>query len=240
MLSGDGGQGKSLLAQQLLTAAAGGRDWLGFRTRQVRTWGMFCEDPISELQIRQAAINEHYELGMGDLAESLMLECRLDKDSYLCSFERWTDKMTPTGLWANVVSSVKRFGAQLVLLDTARKTFGGNEISDKQVSRYICMLRRLAIQIGGAVVITLHPSNEGIASGSGITGNRAWRNEVRAMMYLTDAGKDADSKPNARLLRVKKANYAAGNGKISLRWDQGVLKRDDLPAARLPFDDPPF
>lgn len=233
MLSGDGGQGKSLLAQQLMTAVARGKDWLGYKTRPVRVFGMFCEDAIAELQIRQTDINRHYGCEMADLAEDMMLTSRVDQSSYLCAFgNRFDGKMQPTALWHNLVAEVKDFGAQIVVLDTARKTFGGNEISDAQVSAYCIMLRRLAIQIGGAVIFTLHPSNEGIASGSGIAGNRAWRNEVRSMMYLTDAGKQAEDKPDVRMLRVRKNNYGRAGGKIELKWRAGVFERVEAAAPR--------
>jgi RecA-family ATPase len=244
MLSGDGGQGKSLLAQQLMTSMALGKPWLGYDLRQARTFGLFCEDDRDELQRRQADINRALDCTMADIAEDLFLTSRVNADSYLCRFERWTDAMTPTPLWHALVHQVRESGAQLLVLDTARKTFGGNEISDRQVSQYVCLLRKLAIQIQGAVVFTLHPSNEGIASGSGITGNRAWRNEVRSMMYLTDAGKDADAKPNTRFLRVKKSNYGAAGGKLELKWSRGVFERvmppkpQDLYQARLADDWP--
>ncbi|HEY1858685.1 AAA family ATPase [Acidocella sp.] len=233
MLSGDGGHGKSLLVQQLMTAIARGKPWLGFPTRQVRVFGMFCEDAIGELQIRQADINRHYGCEMADLGDDMMLTSRVDQGSYLCSFgNRFDGRMQPTALWHNLVAEVKDFGAQIVVLDTARKTFGGNEINDQQVSAYCMMLRRLAIQIQGAVIFTLHPSNEGVASGSGIAGNRAWRNEVRSMMYLTMPAKNADDKPNERVLRVRKNNYAASGGKVELKWRGGVFEEAEAAPAR--------
>jgi len=233
MLSGDGGHGKSLIVQQLMTAMALGRPWLGFGTRKVRVWGMFCEDAMAELQRRQADINRHYGCEMDDLGEDMTLTSRVDQTSYLCRFpNRFEGGMVPTPLWGAVRASVKESGAQLVVLDTARKTFGGNEINDQQVTAYAVMLRRLAIEIGGTVLFTLHPSNEGISTGSGIAGNRAWRNEVRSMMYLTDAGKQAEDKPDIRFLRVRKSNYSASGGKVELKWRQGVFERVETTAAR--------
>ncbi len=44
MLGGDGGIGKSLVAQQLLTAAAIGQRWLELPTRPCKGIGFFCED----------------------------------------------------------------------------------------------------------------------------------------------------------------------------------------------------
>ena len=56
-LYGPGGTGKSLLAMQLMTAAALGRPWLGVPIAPVRSIGFSCEDDENELLRRQAAIN---------------------------------------------------------------------------------------------------------------------------------------------------------------------------------------
>jgi RecA-family ATPase len=230
MLSGDGGQGKSLIAQQLMTAIATGQDWLGYSVKRVRVFGLFCEDPMTELQIRQADINRHYRVEMADLGEDVTMASRADQTSYLCRFEnRFDGRMQATPLWHDLVARVRDFGAQLVILDTVRKTFGGNEINDRQVTAYMIQLKRLAIQIGGAILLTAHPSNDGISSGSGLAGNRAWHNEARSRMYLTDAGKNAEDKPDVRVLRVRKANYGAPGGKIELKWRRGVFERIDGP-----------
>lgn len=227
MVSGDGGLGKSLLMQQLMTAAALGQSWLGFPTAKVRSIGVFCEDPRDELHRRQMQINRHYGCEMGDLGEDVMMSCRIDRESYLSSFEKWTDAIKPTPLWEQVARKCQDFGAQILVLDTVRKTFGGNEISDRQVSRFISMLRRLAIAIEGVVILTAHPSNEGVSSGSGIAGSRAWNNDVRSRMYLTRKGKD-DSDQNLRVLKTMKSNYAAAGGKTDIRWRDGVFVRTDL------------
>ena len=45
-LYGDGGTGKSLLSQQLMTHAAVGRPFLGIDVEHVRSFGVFCEDCV--------------------------------------------------------------------------------------------------------------------------------------------------------------------------------------------------
>ncbi|MGL9779878.1 MAG: hypothetical protein ACR5K5_06615 [Wolbachia sp.] len=49
--------GKSLLAQQLMTATATGKPWLNMDVKQVKTYGVFCTD---EKERKQCAINELY------------------------------------------------------------------------------------------------------------------------------------------------------------------------------------
>lgn len=227
MISGDGGLGKSLLLQQLQTAAALGLPWLGFPTQKIRSLGIYCEDPKAELQRRQTAINKHYGCEMMDLAEDVNISCRLDRESYLAAFERFTDAMRPTPFWFKLEAHAKELGVQLIILDTVRKTFGGNEISERQVSRFIAMLRRLAIAIEGVVLLSAHPSNDGILSGSGLTGTRAWNNDVRSRFYLTRP-KQENADQNLRVLRTMKSNYAAAGGKNELRWQDGVFVRADL------------
>jgi RecA-family ATPase len=219
MLSGDGGLGKSLLLQQLLTAAALGKDWLGFETKRVRTWGMFCEDAERELHIRQHWICRHYGCEMSDLDEDMTIDLGMDRTSYLCHFPKFEDEPKPTALYDRVMRHVEHTGAQLIGFDTARKTFGGNEIRDRQIAGYVRMLRRIALQTQGAVIVTAHPSNEGVASGSGLAGNRAWRNEIRSMIYLTGS-KDH---PDARILKTMKNNYGRSGGKLDLQYRSGVF-----------------
>ena len=57
MLGGDGGVGKSLLAQQLLTSCAVGQTWLGLEAKPCKALGVFCEDDADEIHRRQFHIN---------------------------------------------------------------------------------------------------------------------------------------------------------------------------------------
>jgi hypothetical protein len=55
-LYGPGSIGKSLVALQLITAAALGQRWIGLEVATTRTLGVFCEDEDHELQRRLFAI----------------------------------------------------------------------------------------------------------------------------------------------------------------------------------------
>ena len=52
-LYGDGGLGKTLLAQQLQTATALARPWIGQFAEPVKSLGIYCEDEFEELWRRQ-------------------------------------------------------------------------------------------------------------------------------------------------------------------------------------------
>lgn len=231
LLSGDGGLGKSLILQQLCTAAAIGGDWLGLRTKRCKTFFMGCEDDSDELHRRQAAICEHYGADMGDLEDMLLIE-RAGKENSLVDFDRRTDQGRSTELYTQLSTAVRAHGAQLVVLDTVADVFSGNEIIRNQVRRFVTVMRKLAIEIQGTVILTAHPSNEGMASGSGLSGSRAWNNSVRSRIYLTRDGKDESGDRNVRWLKTMKANYGPSGGKLKLRWSRGVFGLDDAPPVR--------
>lgn len=229
LVSGDGGIGKSLLMQSLCTCAALGRPWLGMTTQPGRAVYVACEDDHDELWRRQVAINRALgNVEMDDLMEAgLALKPRVGQDNAVMRFERQSWAMTQTGLWGSIVRYCRDNGAQYLVLDTATQTFRGNQNDEQQVMDYISMLRRLAIQIQGIVIITKHPSMAGRALGTGESGNVAWNNGVRARLYLSyDKGGDL-------WLRGMKSNYGKKLEKIALAWRHGIIDRVEAP---LPID----
>ncbi len=241
LLSSDGGLGKSLLMQQLCTAAALGKPWLGRQVQQCAAYALFCEDDREELWRRQADINRHYGCESRALWR-LTYRSRPGRNNLLAVYDRWNGQAQSTALYGeicdHVVPSLPGTGARLVILDTASDVFGGNEIARDQVRSFISMLRRLAIAIQGVVVLTAHVSNEGLASGSGLAGNRAWSNSVRSRLYLTGgrAEKGREAHPNERLLRGMKNNYGERARITTLRWTRGVFEVVET-ATRLPYRD---
>jgi RecA-family ATPase len=236
MLSGDGGIGKSLIMQQLLTAASIGKDWLGLGTQRGKGFGFFCEDDKDELHRRQERINEQYDCDHPDL--DLLYISRVGMENVLMEFDRRTDRVLPTPLWDQLQQTVIDFGAQYLVIDTIADAYGGNEIVRNQVRRFITELRRLAVQMQGSIIITAHPSLTGMNSGTGLSGSTAWHNSVRSRMYLTKPkggsnGEEEDTDDeamNARVLRTMKNNQGPGAGRINLRWENGVFLREDVPA----------
>lgn len=232
-LYGDGGLGKSLVAQQLITAAATSRPWLGLPVTPCRTLGVFCEDPADELHRRQAAINADLGVDMGDL-ENMLLVSRVADENLLMTFDH-DGRGQPTPLMQAVAARAKEFGAQLVVIDPAADCFGGNENIRNQVRQFIAMLTRLAMDIGGAVLLCAHPSVDGLRSGHGFAGSTAWNNSVRSRLYLDRPpcdSSDDDSHPSTteeRVLSRKKANYAGAGEAIKLVWRDGVLKAASPP-----------
>lgn len=228
MLSGDGGAGKSLLAQQLCTAAAIGAEWLGKATRRCKSFYFACEDDDAELHRRQERINRHYGCEMPDL-DDFMFTARAGAENVLMTFHKNDDRGTRTPLFEQLCNAVRDHGAQIVILDTLSDVFSGNEIIRTQARRFISALRQLAMEQDGIVILTSHPSLTGINTGSGISGSTAWRNSVRSQVYLTKPKQEDDDREDVteRVLRVMKNNAAAAGGKISLEWRDGVFVRTD-------------
>ncbi|MEW9305475.1 AAA family ATPase [Labrys neptuniae] len=220
---GDGGAGKSLLAQLLATCCATGRDFLGFSVMRCKVLAIFCEDDNDELQRRQAAINQTLGIDFADL-EGMQWVSRVGMDNSLVHFHA-DGSCEPTPLYFQIIEAAKAFGAQLVIIDTAADTFAGNENIRPQVRAFISALTRIAIEIGGAVVLLAHPSQTGKNSGSGDGGSTAWNNSVRSRIYLErpkiQDGETAD--PDRRILSRQKANYATAGVELQLRYQDGVF-----------------
>lgn len=222
---GDGGTGKSLLAMQLGTCCAASFDFLGLPTTPCKVFMVLCEDDSDELHIRQDAINRHYGLRFGDL-ENLRWVSRVGEDNTLMTFDG-NGNGRLTAFWHQVEAAAKDFGAQLVIIDTAADTFGGDENVRRQVRAFIQVAcTRLARAIDGSVILLAHPSAAGLASGRGDGGSTGWSNSVRSRWFLSrpkaENGEEEDT--DLRILSKKKSNYGSVGDEITIRWNQGAFE----------------
>lgn len=220
-LYGPPGNGKSLLAQMLLTACTLGQPWLGMHTARVKVFGLFCEDEHDELWRRQCAINRHFGCSNADL-ENMLLTSLHGLPSMLMDFQ--DDGLAGTKLYEWLLGQVKEFGAQLVVVDTAAATFGGDENNRAQVTRYLNeILARIAHEIDGAVVLCAHPSKS-----SDYSGSTAWDASFRSRLNLTRYEDDdegpAEELTRLRILEKQKANYAGIGEKLVLEWHDGYFR----------------
>ena len=219
-LGGDGGLGKSLLAQQLLTACATGGQWLARPTMSCRALGLFCEDDRDELHRRQADINRHCGIGFADLGD-LNLSSRVGDDTILMEWGSWSAPGHETAIYNQVYSFCRDNGVQCLVLDSLHDIFGGEENRRPHARQFVNLLRDIAIATDGAVVITAHPSLSGRASGSGEAGSTAWHNAVRSRLYLSVPPDEDDE--NVRILATKKSNYGARGKDLRLKWIDGTF-----------------
>ncbi|MEX6507459.1 bifunctional DNA primase/polymerase [Jiella sp. M17.18] len=225
LTSGDGGVGKSLFWLQLAAASALSCETMGMRPAAGRVVYLGAEDEAEEFPRRLRDIAHAHHRQFEDL-DSFRLIALADRDALLTMPDTKTGAMRPTALWHRVRAFIMEFRPRLIVLDTAADLFGGDEVKRSQVRQFVSMLRALAIEIDGAVVLLSHPSVSGMQSGTGLSGSTAWGNSVRSRLYLTKPkGDDADDAQ--RVLETMKNNYGKTGDKLKLRWQEGVFVVDD-------------
>lgn len=224
-LYGDGGVGKSLLAQQLLTSVACALPWLGLPVTAGHAIGFMCEDDPDELHRRQASINAALGVANENL-ENLHYISRVGHENLLMTFDG-EDAGTLTPVYHGLLALMDRMKPKATVLDTIADVYGGNENERPKVRQFVQhACAQLARAANGAVILLGHPSVTGMTSGTGTSGSTAWSNTVRSRLYLTrpkvEEGED-EPDPDLRVLRRMKANYAPGHDEIGLRWHEGVF-----------------
>jgi RecA-family ATPase len=222
---GDGGTGKTLLAQQLMTSCATGKPWLGLATMRCRALGLFCEDDEAELHRRQHRINESYGVEFDDL-DDLAWTSAVGEDNALVRFDP-DGSVSDTPRLAQLLQEAIAFQARLIVIDTAADTFSGNENERSAVRGFVSRLNRVAIDHKCAVLLNLHPSRSGMRpDGDMDGGSTAWSNTVRSRWSLErpKPGEEERPDPNARLLTRRKANYCGVGETLKLTYRSGALE----------------
>ncbi|MEH2505613.1 RecA-family ATPase [Bradyrhizobium sp. AZCC 1578] len=219
LYSGDGGTGKTQTALQLIVAAALGLQWFGKDVTPGPCILYTAEDEADELHRRFAATVAHAGYELADL-EGVRLIPMAGLDATLASSDK--GQLNWTRQYWKLKTEVESFKPRLVVIDPAADVFGGDEINRNQVRQFIQKLAALALNCGCAIVLLSHPSLTGMNSGSGLSGSTAWSNSVRSRLYLQAVKDD----PDARVLKVMKANYGRTGEEINLRWNEGVYVVD--------------
>jgi RecA-family ATPase len=241
---GDGGTGKTLLAQQLMTSCATGLPFLGLAVKRCRSIALFCEDSEAELHRRQDKINRAYGIDFDDL-DDMTWASAIGADNCLvrCSADA---KPAPTARFADLRSNIVAFGARLIVIDTAADTFAGNENDRAQVRGFVGIFNRMAEELQAAILINAHPSRTGLASNGDMDGgSTAWSNTARARWSLARPQADDGLAPDAndRILTRRKSNYSTIGDTLKLTWRGGALmptngpNRLDAMAAQSECDD---
>jgi len=229
---GDGGTGKSLLALQLSVCRAIGLDFMGIKTTRGKTLCIFCEDSEDEVHRRLVDITTHYGCSMNDLAENLIYICRDGEHNLLMEFNGKSSGIT-TEFYDNVSAVIQEHKPDLVVIDTAADTFGGNEINRTEVRQFIATgLMGLCKKHNCTILLCAHPSVAG-KEGTGYSGSTAWNNSVRSRLLL----KHVPESPNLRVLSKEKSNYSGIGNTINLQYNNGVFECYDNASSR--FGDSP-
>lgn len=225
VIAGGKAVGKSLLMQQMFTAAALGLPFLGRHTERVRSFAYFCEDAQPRLEARQYEICGHLGVTIPDLKDYFSWEERSTQECRLVDFP--TNSLVPkyTADWGRLWSWVEDNGIELVGIDTARAIFNGNENDPRQVTPFIRELQARAITMNGAVIVNAHPAK----GGRGPAGTGAWHNSARAgwdFQRSPEYDEITNTPPNERVMYDIGSNYT-GRSKIRFRWENGVFVDDE-------------
>lgn len=229
LFTGPGSSGKSLLGQQLATAAAAGQKCLGLGVQPGPAIYLTCEDDADQLHWRQQHLCDAMGVPMATLAGKLhLISLRGALDTHLCTFASdGTLERQPA--YNRIEDMIRATGAKLVFLDNVAHLFTGNENDRGQVTRFINLLNKLAGNTGAAILLIAHPNK----SGDNYSGSTAWLNAVRSQVTL-DLQRDADGAiidADARVLTTGKANYSRLGEAVRFRWHKwAFIREEDLPA----------
>ena len=226
LFSGEGGTGKSILELMKDVAHVAGKDWLRSLPEPGPTFYLGAEDDQDEIHIRLAAIAKHYRTTFDELRKGgLHVLCLLGQDATLCAANNKSGKVEPTSLYRQLYEAAGDVKPKNISIDTLSRAFAGNEIDRTQVYGFANHMQALAKVAGGSVTVLSHPSLQGIASGSGISGSTAWHGAFRFRQYLKGV-KSAEGEPSdsdLRELEFKKNQYGPLGEKIVLRYKEGLF-----------------
>lgn len=190
-----------------------------------------AEDDRNELHRRLADICRSQGVSTPALSD-LTIANMAGSDALLAVIGKKTGALTPSAVFNEFDRTARALKPRLIVLDTLADIFPGNENDRAQVRHFVGLLRGLGIRHKCAVLVLAHPSLTGMATGSGASGSTAWNNSVRSRLYferLKSEGYESD--PDARRLKVMKANYGPIDGEIAVRWQDGVFIAAQSPLA---------
>jgi RecA-family ATPase len=158
---------------------------------------------------------------MKDLAGKVRYIGEGDEGNILVRFDPRTNESSPTQLFRQLEAMIADFKPDLVTLDPAAELYEGNENDRAQVRQFVSTLRRMGRRYQCAILLSLHPSLQGLSSGSGTSGSTAWNNSARVRSYLTTPKEESIGSP-LRELTTMKANYGLAGGITTLHWQAGA------------------
>ncbi len=223
MLTGRGGDGKSLLALQLAIMVAARADLGWWQARQRRNVLVLnAEDDLDEQRRRLLGACDVMDVDPRLLAERLLT---MQRESLVLVHRDPEDgKVKPSALYDRLARLIDEHKIGLVVIDPLVEAHVGmDENSNADMKELVIMLRRLA-RLRSIPLLIVHHSRKGASGGDqdGARGGSALVNACRVVVTL-DRMSDEEHKrvrpllPKERYIRVTgaKANYA---GRIGDRW----------------------
>lgn len=223
---GIGGGGKTTIAMQMAAAISVGLPWFGLQTRQSRALCLLTEDDRDVCHTRAHYVALALGKSLSDMGDFKPLPL-VQEDTALMRFDRYTGEAAVTHVYNDLRALCFEVGSRFIVLDALHGLFDGNENDRAQARRYLAKLTELAVEIDGAIVLLAHPSK---ASGQDqrmpSSGSTSWQGGVRSVIHVSDPD---DANPDARTIRLAKANYGRVGEKIEVTWRDGVFHADEKP-----------
>jgi RecA-family ATPase len=226
LFSGEGGTGKSIIELTKNVAHVTGKDWLGSMPERGPAIYLGAEDDEKELHIRLAVIAKHFGVTFEELiAGGLHVLCLLGQDATLCAAAGKSGKVEVTPLYLQLYQAAGDIKPRNISIDTLSRAFAGSEIDRVQVYAFAMHMQALAMVAGGSVTVLSHPSLQGIASGSGISGSTAWHGAFRFRQYLKGIKPEDGEQPDGDLreLQFKKNQYGPTGETVVVRYEGGLF-----------------
>jgi hypothetical protein len=149
-IHGAGGAGRSILAGGFVRAAVSGNPFLGRDTQRLRAVILDGENPLSEVHRRLE------RLDYGPVA---------DRVRYLRAEDAVLDD--PERAEETLCAHIQDALAELVVLDSQRALWPGEESEAGPVRKFYSMLRRVANATSASILVLHHDNRSGSYSGSG-------------------------------------------------------------------------
>ena len=225
LLVGQGGIGKTLLAQQMASSLALGREFVGEVEKPLKCLMWACEDDHDELWRRQIHLARWCRAGLEEFHDNLIIIPRQGLENTLVSTE--FGKLLFTPLIAKLSEQTQDLKAEVVIIDNVGQTYGGSENDRHSVTSFLNAL--VGALPGRAILLLAHPSR---TAGSEFSGSSAWENVARTRLYLGAALPGATPDPdvptddNVRYLARRKANYSPKDWR-RMTYADGALTPDD-------------
>lgn len=151
VLHGDGGLGKSLIGQGLCRRYTLGKEWLGQATPQGGGIALYLDGENSEAEIARRLYSFQFRPGDTNLHYGrVQMPILLD----------------PAAGEALLLQLIAETGASLIVLDSQRALWGGDEREQMEIRPLYDMLARIAENIQVAILLIHHDNKSGLYSGS--------------------------------------------------------------------------
>ena len=229
LFSGEGGQGKSSLVQQLCVAHVLEREWLGCMPRRGPAVYVECEDAENVLHWRLKAIAAHYGVTLAAIADAgfQMYPLADEENAVLATAPDKSGIVRPTPLYDWLYELAGDVKPVMIGIASSANVFAGNENVRTEVQQFIRLLRRIACVAHGTVLLVTQPSLTGIenksASHEGLAGTTQWHNAVRARAVMKAVKPEDGIDTGLRAITFHKNQYGPASATCFVRYEGGLF-----------------